>query len=211
MTLWRPWYRMIQWSASLVLLLLLLGWVCAGTVSNASDGAAGVLRVRSAHRRWVCAHGASAGRATDAARNGWRWDSWRRRRCFFQLLVWSESLAGTILGTGALGAGLAAVVGHGGDGGGLGLAAGACGGREPVGNGIPVEPRWASPPAWARCWSSLAFRANPFLAVARVVALGGGRAGAGRGGRIAGYHRPVVKKNAPRTYPSAAALGCGRR
>ena len=177
--------------------VVVAGWLCAGPVP-ASDGAAGILRVWRADGRGVCAHGASAGRATDAARNG---GTGIRGGVagVFSITGVERNLAGTILS-----AGLEAVVGHGGDGGGLGLAAGAVAVGSPLGMefrsnhaGLHRRPgRVAGGPSFSR---------QPFLAVARVVALGGRRAGIGRGGWIAGHHRPMVEE-APREHSSAAAM-----
>ncbi|MFM1555502.1 MAG: hypothetical protein ACKJR1_03345, partial [Limisphaerales bacterium] len=102
-TLWRPWYRMIQWSASLVLLLLLL----AGFVLGRFQPPMGQLA--------FCAFGVLTGAAF--ARMAHPLDGRLTRlgmvalgfvaasEVFFQLLVWSESwrVQSSVLGLSVLG------------------------------------------------------------------------------------------------------------
>ena len=102
-TLWRPWYRMIQWSASLVLLLLLL----AGFVLGRFQPPMGQLA--------FCAFGVLTGAAFARmahpldgrlTRLGWVALGFvAASEVFFQLLVWSESwrVQSSVLGLSVLG------------------------------------------------------------------------------------------------------------
>ena len=141
---WRPWYALVQWSAALVLLLLLLVGFFMGRFPSPMG------------QLGFCAFGVFTGAAFARMSHpinspltrlaGWRWDLWRRRKSFTKCWC-GRSRGGCIPQCWAGGFGGAQWWWPWGW-----VGCRSCGGLARVGNGIQAALHWALPPDWGCCW-----------------------------------------------------------